>query len=145
MEVGAKFIGMVNTKTKGFCKDTIEKLTKNWTGGSYLILRSKTMVPGVRPLLAIGYKYHYWQVLSFIATEGKGSTKAVIKYLPKYPDQFSNVSVHPVARPHIMAKFFKSVNEIDPTPNPDSQIQPWESLGLLIVIGYVCVLQFLLE
>ena len=26
MEVGAKFIGMVNTNIKGFCKDTIENL-----------------------------------------------------------------------------------------------------------------------
>ena len=49
MEVGSKFIGMVKTNTKGFCKETIEKLTKDWPGGSYLVLRSKPMVPGGRP------------------------------------------------------------------------------------------------
>ena len=32
---------MMKTNTKGFCKETIEKLTKNWPGGSYLVLRSK--------------------------------------------------------------------------------------------------------
>ena len=44
---------MVNTKTKGFCKETIEKPTNNWPGGSYLVLRSKTMVPRGRLLIAI--------------------------------------------------------------------------------------------
>ena len=29
MEVGYKLVGTVNTNTKGFCKETIEKLTKD--------------------------------------------------------------------------------------------------------------------
>ena len=53
MEVDAKLIGMVNTNTKGFCKRTIEKLTKDWPGGSYLVLRSKPIVPRDRPLIVI--------------------------------------------------------------------------------------------
>ena len=53
MEMGAEFIGMVNTNTKVFCKETIEKLTKYWPGGSYLMLRSKPMVPGYMPLISI--------------------------------------------------------------------------------------------
>ena len=56
MELSAEFIGMVKTNTKGFCKETIDKLTKDWPGGSYLVLRSKPMVPGGRSLIAIGYK-----------------------------------------------------------------------------------------
>ena len=48
MEIGAELICMVKTNTKGFCKETIEKLTKIWPGGSYLVLRSKPMVPGYR-------------------------------------------------------------------------------------------------
>ena len=43
MEVGADFIGMVKTNTKVFCKETIEKLTKDWPGGSYLLLKSNPM------------------------------------------------------------------------------------------------------
>ena len=39
MELGAELIGMVKTKTKWFFKETIEKLTKDWTGGSYLNTR----------------------------------------------------------------------------------------------------------
>ena len=99
MELGDELIGMVKTNTKGFCKETIEKLTKNWPGGSYLVLRSKPMVPGGRTLIAIGYKYNARKVLSFIVTDNAGSTKTGIPYLSKYPDQFTNVSICPVARP----------------------------------------------
>ena len=57
MVIGAELIVMVKKNTKGFCKETIEKLTKDFPGGSYLMLRSKPMVPGNRPRIAIGYKY----------------------------------------------------------------------------------------
>ena len=33
MEVGAEFISMVKKNTKGFCKETIKKLTKDFPGG----------------------------------------------------------------------------------------------------------------
>ena len=56
MEVGAELIGMVKTNTNLLCKDTTEKLTKDRPGGSYLVLRSKPMVPRGRPIISIGYK-----------------------------------------------------------------------------------------
>ena len=46
MGFGSDLIGVVKTNKKGFCKDTIEKLTNYWSGGSYLVFRSKPMVPG---------------------------------------------------------------------------------------------------
>ena len=81
MELGDELIGMVKKNTKGFCKETIEKLTKDWPGGSYLVLRSKPMVPGGQPLIAIGHKYNARKVLSFIVTDNAGSTKTGIPYL----------------------------------------------------------------
>ena len=60
------------------------------------------MVPGDRPLIAIGYKYNAWKVLSFIVTDNAGSTKNVIAYLSKYPDLFTNVAISPVDRPLVM-------------------------------------------
>ena len=60
------------------------------------------MAPGDRPLIAIGYKYNARKVLSFIVTENSGSTNTVISYLSKYPDQFTNVAIRPVARPLVM-------------------------------------------
>ena len=104
MEWGAELIGMAKTNTKGFCKETIEKFTKNWPGGSYFVLRSKPMVPGGWPLIAIGYKYNARKVLSCIVTDNAGSTKTGIPYLSKYPDQFTNVSIRPVPRPVVMSK-----------------------------------------
>ena len=54
MEVGAELIGMANKNTKGFYRETIDKLTKDRPGGSHLVLRSKPIVPGGRPLIATG-------------------------------------------------------------------------------------------
>ena len=71
------------------------------------------MVPRERLLIAIGYKYNSRKVLSFVATSGAESTTLGIPYLLKYPEQFSNVSILPVARPHLMSIFFGLVNELD--------------------------------
>ena len=95
---------MVKTNTKGFCKETIEKLTKDWPGGSYLVLRSKPMVPGDRPLIDIGYKYNARKVLSFIVKDNTGSTQTGIPYSSKYTDQYTNVAICPVARPLVTSK-----------------------------------------
>ena len=112
MEVGANSIGMVRKNTKGFCKDTIEKLTKDCSRGSYLVLRSKPMVPGYRPIIVISYKYNAWKVLSFIVTENASNTKTVVIYLSKYLYQFINVAIHPVDHPLVMSKKY-SVDEVD--------------------------------
>ena len=61
--IGVDFIGMAKASTKRFFKATIEGLTKDWTDGSYILLGSKPMVPGERPLLAIEYKCNYRKVL----------------------------------------------------------------------------------
>ena len=113
MEFYAGFIGMVNTNTKGLFKETIEKITRYWTGGSYLMLRSKPMVPGGRPLVAIGLKYNTRKVLSIIVTDNTRSPQAGLLYLSKYPNQFTNISIRPVARPLVMYKLFGAVNEVD--------------------------------
>ena len=59
---------MVKINTKEFHKGNIYKITKDWTGGSYFVLRSKSMATGGRPLIAIGYKDNAQKVLSFIVT-----------------------------------------------------------------------------
>ena len=64
------------------------------------------MVPGGRPLIAIGYKYNARKVPYFIVTDNAGCTKTGIPYLSKYRDQFTNVSIRPVARPLAMSMIF---------------------------------------
>ena len=94
MVIGAEFIGTVKTNTKGFCKETIKNLTKDCPGVSYLVLRSKPMVPGDRPLITIGYEYNARKVLYFIVTDNIGITENGIPYFSKYPYQFTNVAIH---------------------------------------------------
>ena len=67
----------------------LEKLMKDWPGGSYLVLKSTPRFPGEPPLLAIGYKYNSRKVLGFIATEGAGSNEPgdhyyLVSLTPKY-------------------------------------------------------------
>ena len=102
--MGADLIGMVKTNTKGFSKEKIEKLTKYWHGGSYLVLSSKPMLPEDRPLIAIVYKHNVRKFLYFTVTDNAGSTKTGIPYSSKYPDYFTNVFIRPVARPFVMSK-----------------------------------------
>ena len=83
MGVGADIIGMVKTNTKVFCKESIENLTNNCPGGSYLMLKSKPMAPWYRPLITFDYKYNAQRVLYFNVTEDSWSTKAGITYLSK--------------------------------------------------------------
>ena len=66
-------IGVVKTNTKGFCKATIEGLTKDWYSRSYIVLRINPMVPGESQLLAIGYKYNSRKVLFFLLQRGWGA------------------------------------------------------------------------
>ena len=118
MEVVAYLIGMVITNKRGFYKKTIEKLTKDWPGGSYLVLSSNPMVPRGRLLIAIGYKYNMQKVLCFIITENSRITQAGITHLYNYSDHFSFVAIHPVYRPLVVYKFFEYVNEFDSNNKP---------------------------
>ena len=78
------------------------------------------MVPGGSPIISIGYKYNAWKFLSFIVTDNAGSIQTGLPYLSKYPDQFTNVAICPVACPLVMSKFFPAVNEVD-SHNKSSQ------------------------
>ena len=44
----------VKTSCKGFCLATLENMMKYWPGGSYIVMKSTSRVPGGRPLTAIG-------------------------------------------------------------------------------------------
>ena len=56
MDEGVNYCGPVKSINEGNCQDTIEKLMKDWPGGSHLVMKSTPRVPGERSLLAIGYK-----------------------------------------------------------------------------------------
>ena len=56
MTEGVDYYLPVKTIYKGFCLATLENLVKDCPGGSYLVIKSDTRVPGSIPLLVIGYK-----------------------------------------------------------------------------------------
>ena len=88
---------------------------KDCPRGSYIVLNITPRFPGERPLLAIGYEYNSRKVLGFIDTEGVGSTEPGDPYLSHLPDIYSNVSVSPVIRPHLIGRYFNACNAIDQT------------------------------
>ena len=101
------------------------------------------MVPGDRPLIAISYRYKSRKVLSFIVTDNAGSKNTGIPYLSKYPDQFTNVAIRPVARPLVMSK--KSVvNEVDShnkSRQSDLEMEKWwvNQYGWLLLCTTVAI------
>ena len=96
MAAGVNYNGPAKTSHKGFCLATLEILMKYWLGGSYLVMKSTTRVPGGRSPLVIGYKYNSRKVLGFIATEGAGSNEPGDPYLSSLPDIYYYVSVYPI-------------------------------------------------
>ena len=69
MAQGVDYCGPVKMSHKGFCLVTLEKLMKDWSGGSYLVMNSTPIVPGGTPIMAIVYKYISRKVLLFIDTK----------------------------------------------------------------------------
>ena len=53
---GVDYCGQVKTSHKGFCLDTLEKLTKEWPGGFDLVMKGNPRVPCDIPISTIGYK-----------------------------------------------------------------------------------------
>ena len=75
------YYGPAKTSHKVFCIATLEKLTKECLGGSYIFMNIATRFPVDRPLMNIGYKHNYRKLLGFISDEGAGSTDPSYPYL----------------------------------------------------------------
>ena len=58
MDVGSYMIDMLKTNKQILFKDAINNLKNDWPGGSYLVLKRKSVTPRDRLLFAIGYKYN---------------------------------------------------------------------------------------
>ena len=66
---------------------------KECPGGFHIVMNSAPIVPGDKPIMAIGYKCISQKVLGFIAVEGDGSTEPVVPYLSRYPENYYNLSI----------------------------------------------------
>ena len=108
---------MVNTTHKNYFLATLEKLMKEWTGGSYLVMNITSRVPSDILLMENLYKQNYRRVILFIATDGDGGTETGDPYLPFYPDNYSKVSFFLVVHPHFIGRH---INVCNPIHNHDS-------------------------
>ena len=112
-------IGIEKTNNKELCNHTIENLTKDWPGGSYLVLKSKPMVPRGRPLIDIGYKYIVWKVISFIFQIMQGSHR---QGFPIYLSFLTSLLMFPFALflvPFSCLSFLEQLMGLTPTKNKE--------------------------
>ena len=56
MATGVDYCKSGKTSHKVFCLATLEKLMKDFPGGSYLVMNINPIFTGGRPILAIGHK-----------------------------------------------------------------------------------------
>ena len=81
---------------------------KDCLGGSYLVMKSILSFPGESPLLTIEYKNNYMKGLGFIVPERAVSNEPCDPYLYCLSDSYSNVSIFPVVRPHVLGRYFNA-------------------------------------
>ena len=112
ISAGVYCCGPVKTSHKRFCLSTLEKSSKYCPVGSNIVMNITPRVPGGILLLAIGCEYNSSNVLGFIYSEGSRSTEPCDPYLSLLFDIYSNVSVHPVVRPHLLGRYFNSCYSI---------------------------------
>ena len=97
---------------KIFLLSTLERLMREWPGGSYVVMNIFPIFPGDIPLITIGYLYNSKKVLGFISTEGAVSTVPFDTHLSIYPDKYSNDSVHSVFHTNLIVRYFNACNAI---------------------------------
>ena len=86
---GMHCIFQVKTSHALFPKKFIEDALANTPGGVHVVLRGRH--PNGKTLYALGYRYSSKKTLSFIMTDGAGSTVPGTPYEMKFTDEFGNV------------------------------------------------------
>ena len=75
-------------------------------------MNSTPIITGDIPLISIVLKYNFRKVLVFISIEGSGSTEPVDSYLSRFPEIYSNLSVHPIFCPRFLVWYLNTCGEI---------------------------------
>ena len=110
MRHGKDSILQVKTAHSLFPKKYIESVTKDWPGGSHIVL--KTEFKG-KTMYAVGYKYCSKKTLLFIFNEGAAGTEPGVPYRATWIDENNNQSFRDVPRPQVCAIYFGDSNVID--------------------------------
>ena len=103
-------IFIVKTSHSRTPKKFLEETMQTFPGGTWITLTAE--LDGVK-LISIGYKYNKKTVLTFLATQGAGTTIEGDPYEARFPDQYGNLCVRHVSRPQIISDYFKYSNVVD--------------------------------
>ena len=87
MRYGKDYIIQVKTAHSHFLKKYIESVTKDWPGGSHIVL--KTEFKG-KTMYAVRYKYFSKKNLLFIFNEGSAGTESGVPYRATWIDENNN-------------------------------------------------------
>ena len=110
---GIDYSGPVKTRHKILFLSTKEKLMKQWPSGSHVVMNGSPIVTVDRTLMSIRYRYRYQKVIVFNDMDCARSNKPGVPYLSRYPDNYSNISICPVIRPHFIGIYCGVFNAID--------------------------------
>ena len=89
-------------------KKYLESTMIDYPGGTWLVFEVKTHKKV--ELLCIGYKYNCKNLITFVATQGVGSTLAGKPYQAKYNEIYGNVIIRYIGRPKIVLTYFDNIN-----------------------------------
>ena len=117
MYFGANTIDMVKTNTKGFSKETNKKLIKDWTGGSYLVLRRNPMVPGGTSIIAIGYKYNARKFYILLLHKTQGAQRQALSIYISTLTSFLMLPFTLLLAPFSCISSFAMLIRLTPTTN----------------------------
>ena len=127
---------MAKTNKKGFCKDTIYKLTNNCTGCYYLVFSSKLVVPGGRPLISIVYKYKSCNLSILLLQRTHGAKSQVFTIYLSTLNSFIMLIFALLLVPLSCLSYLDLLMRLAPTKNQGSLIYRCKISGLISSVGY---------
>ena len=108
----------------------------DYPGGTCIAMEWK-IVKKYTELVCIGYKYNNKKVLTFIMTQGVGSTEKGDLYDAMFPNKYGNLHIYHVACPECVSIFLKYSNKVD-LHNQSRQFDlALEKHGLLRILIFV--------
>ena len=108
---GEHAIFIVKTAFSRSPKKWLDKEMKDYPGGTWIVLKGTTKKDVY--LVSLGYKYNSRTVLTFVMTEGAGSTESGTPYQTRFPDVYGNLYLRDVPRPAVLNRFFEHCGKVD--------------------------------
>ncbi len=118
---GYKFMGQVKTAHRNFPKKHIEEFMKDMAPGNWCVLKTEVHlgpdsngnIKNPLTMFAIGYKYCYLKVLTFIMDATVGSVRPGAPYKACYWAKNGGKTIKYIPRPKVLNEFFGMIGTVD--------------------------------